>query len=301
MSDQPRRPGGDDEEPVSDVEGSEPSERADEPDQAEQATPAEKPEPGRVKTGAGPAVAGPGRSRGGGRWWRLRLPTRSGALIGVLLASLGFALAVQLKSTDQGEDLQGARQEDLVQILNDLDSRKERLQRDISVLNSQKQQISSGEQGRAAALSSARDRADALGILAGTVPAVGPGLSIQLVAGRERVDASVVLDAVEELRGAGAEAMQISGSGGRAVRVVASTSFVNSGSGLAVGSARLSGPYTIEVIGDPDTMEAALNIPGGVVDTVRQSGGSVTVRDPGEVRVTALRHEVAPRYARPVD
>ncbi|GID12586.1 DUF881 domain-containing protein [Actinocatenispora rupis] len=234
------------------------------------------------------------------RWWTHRLPTRSGVLIGVLLALLGFALAVQLKDRDSDQGLAAARQEDLVRILDDLDSRKERLQHDISDLNSKKQQLNSGEQGRKAAVDDARQRADELGILAGTLPAEGPGLSIVFRSGRDAVAASVLLDAVEELRGAGAEAMQVAGSDGRTVRVVASTAFVDSGSGVSVGSARLSAPYTVSVIGDPATMQAALNIPGGVVDTVRQSGGSVSVREPSLVRVSATRATPSPRYARPV-
>lgn len=234
-------------------------------------------------------------------WWRVRLSARSGALVGVLLALLGFAVVVQVQSNDQGDqELSGERQEDLVQILDDLDARKERLQREISSLNSQKQQISSGERGRSAALESARQRADELGILAGTLPAEGPGLSVRISSGAKPIDASVLLDTVEELRGAGAEAMQISGRSGRVVRVVASTSFVNAGSGLRVGSVRLSSPYTLLVIGGPQTMRAALNIPGGVVDTVRQAGGSVNVRQPAVVRVTAVRKATSPRYARPV-
>lgn len=238
---------------------------------------------------------------GGVRWWTHRLPTRSGALIGVLIGLLGFALAVQLKgSTNQDQALSGARQEDLVRILDDLDSRKERLQREISSLNSQKQQISSGEQGRQAALDDARQRADELGILAGTLPADGPGLSIRFSGGRDPVAASVLLDAVEELRGAGAEAMQIAGTDGHGVRVVASTSFVDARSGVVVGSSSLVGPYTVAVIGDPATMQAALNIPGGVVDTVRRAGGNVSVSEPAVVHVSLLRRVSAPRYARPV-
>jgi uncharacterized protein YlxW (UPF0749 family) len=244
--------------------------------------------------------SGDGAGNGAPRWWAQRLPTRSGALIGVLLALLGFALAVQLKGNDQDQELAGARQEDLVRILDDLDSRKERLQREISSLNVQKQQISSGEQGRQAALNEARQRADELGILAGTLAAQGPGLSVRFAAGKDAIPAGVVLDAVEELRGAGAEAMQISGSSGGSVRIVASTSFVDSGAGLLVDSKRLTGPYTVLVIGDPSTMQAALNIPGGVVDTVRRAGGRVEVGEPRVVRVSQLRPVSTPRFARPV-
>jgi len=62
----------------------------------------------------------------------------------------------------------------------------------------------------------------------------------------------------------------------------------------------MSSPYTIEVIGDPATMQTALNIPGGVVDAVRQHGGNVTMRQPDLVRVTALHTGGPLRYARPV-
>lgn len=227
------------------------------------------------------------------RRWR----TRSGALIGVLLGLLGFALAVQVKSTTGSQDLGGARQEDLVQILDDLDARKERLNGEISSLQERQRQLSSSAQGRQAALDEARQRADELGILAGTLAAEGPGLSVGFTPG---VKADAVLNAVEELRGAGGEAMQVAGSGGAAVRIVASSSFVDRDGGLLVDGHQLAGPYTLLVIGDPGTMRAALNIPGGVVDTVRRSGGSVTLGQPEVVRVSALRQAGAPRYARPV-
>jgi uncharacterized protein YlxW (UPF0749 family) len=229
-----------------------------------------------------------------------RRSRRSGALIGVLLALLGFGLVVQVRSNTSDQGLSGERQEDLVQILDDLDARKERLNAEISSLSEQQREITSSAEGNQAALDEARRRADELGILAGTLAARGPGLSIAFEAGSGRVPASVLLDAVEELRGAGAEAMQIGGARGGAVRVVASTSFVDAGSGVAVDGKRLSAPYVVAVIGDPATMSAALNIPGGVVDTVKRSGGSVSVHEPGVVEVSVTRRVAAPRFARPV-
>jgi uncharacterized protein YlxW (UPF0749 family) len=232
---------------------------------------------------------------------RGRRSRRSGALIGVLLALLGFALVVQVKSTTADQGLSGDRQEDLVQILDDLDARKERLNSEVSSLSEQQREISSSAQGRQAALDEAKRRADELGILAGTLAARGPGLQVVFSAGSSgQVPASALLDAVEELRGAGAEAMQISGGRGGAVRIVASTSFVDQGSGLLVDAKRLVAPYTVLVIGDGATMSAALNIPGGVVDTVKRSGGSVSVHEPDVVEVSATRRVTPPRYARPV-
>src|SRR6266508_1645513 len=57
--------------------------------------------------------------------------------------------------------------------------------------------------------------------LAAALPAEGPGLSIRFNPGTERIRAETILDAVEELRGAGGEAMQIAGATGGPVRIVA--------------------------------------------------------------------------------
>jgi uncharacterized protein YlxW (UPF0749 family) len=229
----------------------------------------------------------------------MRLPAN--VVIAVLLALLGFAVAVQLKAGGSDKELSSARPEDLVRILSDLDSQQERLRDEISDLEDTQRQLDSGAQGRDAALAEARKRADELGILAGTRPADGPGLLIELVQGTDAIKSETVLDAVEELRGAGAEAMQIAAAGGPAVRIVASTYFTDAPEGgrLVVDGTTLAAPYTITVIGGPDTMRTALNIPGGVVDSVRQHGGTVSVREADPVHVTALHTAGALQYAKP--
>ncbi|MET8527873.1 DUF881 domain-containing protein [Micromonospora sp. NPDC005172] len=213
----------------------------------------------------------------------------AGLMIAVLLALLGFTLVVQLKTTSTDPTLGATRQEDLVRILSDLDARESRLQQDIRALEDSQRQLASGEQGRQAALDEATRRADELGILAGTLPAAGPGLTVQFSSGAKPITANRVLDAVQELRGAGAEAMQISGADRATVRVIASTYFLDGENGsLMVEGRRLTGPYTITVIGDPATMRTALNIPGGVVASVRGDGGNVTFGEREVAEVSAL-------------
>ncbi|MFI5834085.1 DUF881 domain-containing protein [Micromonospora sp. NPDC051300] len=227
--------------------------------------------------------------------------TSAGAMIGVLLALLGFTLVVQLKTTSTDPTLAATREEDLVRISSDLDSRERRLRQDIEALEESQRQLRSGEQGRQAALQEATRRADELGILAGSLPAVGPGLEVRFSGSDKAMSSTRILDAVQELRGAGAEAMQIQGVDGTAVRIIASTYFVDgSGGGLVVDGRRLSGPYTILVIGDPATMRTALNIPGGVVSSVRDNGGNVTSEDREVVEVSQLHAPIRLDHARPV-
>ncbi len=69
---------------------------------------------------------------------------------------------------------------------------------------------------------------------------------------------------------------------------------------IVVDGSRLTGPYTLLVIGPAQTMQTALQIPGGVVASVESAGGSVTMEPRGLVEVTALRDPTSLRYARPV-
>lgn len=226
-------------------------------------------------------------------WRRL---SSAGALIWVLLALLGFTLVVQLRSNDGDQGLANTRQEDLVRILSDLEARDSRLQSEINALETSQRQLTSGVAGRQAALDDYEKRADELGLLAGTLPGRGPGLSIRM----DKVKSSAVLNAVQELRGAGGEVMQIAGSSGGPVRIVASSYFVDvEGGAIVVDGTRLSGPFTVLVIGVPQTMQTALQIPGGVVASVSGNGGSVLIEQRTTVEVTAVRKATTLQYARP--
>lgn len=265
---------------------------------AETDVPAEPEAPEEREDGKSAAEPGAAATVGGSVARRL---TSAGAMIAVLLALLGFTLVVQLKTTSTDPTLAATREEDLVRISSDLDSRERRLRQDIEALEESQRQLRSGEQGRQAALEEATRRADELGILAGTLPAVGPGLTVRFEGPDKAISSARILDAVQELRGAGAEAMQIAGADGTTVRIIASTYFVDAtGGGLVVDGRRLSGPYTITVIGDPATMRTALNIPGGVVASVQDAGGNVTPEDREAVEVSQLHAPITLDHARPV-
>ena len=93
-----------------------------------------------------------------------------------------------------------------------------------------------------------------------------------------------MLDAIQELRNAGAEAFQVGG-----VRIGVDSAFTGSGGAIALDGSTLTAPYTISAIGDPPTLAAALAIPGGVFDTVRRAGGTMDVAQSDSVTIDALR------------
>jgi uncharacterized protein YlxW (UPF0749 family) len=223
-------------------------------------------------------------------------------LVAGLLLVLGFALAVQVRSTQKDSLLTSARQEDLVQILDELSNRSDRLRQEVTTLTDTKVRLSSGTGASEAALAEARRRTQLLGVIAGTVAATGPGVLVRITDPEVKMSASVLLDALEELRNAGAEAVQLEGTGPggqiTAVRVVAQTALSDSSTGIVVDGTALTAPYRFVVVGDPSTLAGAMAIPGGVEDAVRRQGGSTQVTRVNQVRVGALRALTAPRYAR---
>jgi uncharacterized protein YlxW (UPF0749 family) len=221
--------------------------------------------------------------------------TRTQAAIGALFLLLGFAVALQVRSTAETDGLSTARESDLVRILDDLTARNERLTAEARDLQATRDQLVSGSGSGTAALDDARARAQALGILAGTVAAEGPGIVVTVTDPGGKVDAAALLDAVEELRDAGAEALQVG-----SVRVVASTAFVDGRPGTVfVDGTSVAAPYTVLAIGDPRTLSSALRIPGGVVESLHNLGADASVAERDSLSITALRPDSAPQYARP--
>jgi uncharacterized protein YlxW (UPF0749 family) len=213
-------------------------------------------------------------------------------LVALLVAALGFAIVVQLRQTEQ-QGLASLRQSDLVRILDDVGDRRDRLAAEASDLESQRRQLSDVRTGDQAALDAARSRATTLGILAGTVAAKGPGVEVYITDPRAAVRAATLLDLVQELRDAGAEAIQIGSA-----RVIASTSFSDVDGGVAIDNVMLRAPYTVRAVGDGQTMATALEIPGGVIASMPE-GAHATVATRDEVEVTALHALPDPQYARP--
>lgn len=223
-------------------------------------------------------------------------PTRSQAAIAALCGLLAFGLVTQAHLTASGGTLASARPSDLVGILADLESRADRLRPQVADLQRTADNLANGSTRDQAALAEARARAQTLGILTGTLAARGPGIVLTVLDPRGSVRADTLLDAIEELRDAGAEALQLSG-----VRVVASTSLLDDSSGgISVDGQRVTAPYRLVAIGDQRTLAGALSIPGGVLDTISgDAGASARVLQSPSVSVTALQALTAPRYARP--
>ncbi|GAA1377063.1 DUF881 domain-containing protein [Streptomyces beijiangensis] len=256
----------------------------------------ENPEEGRTEEAptageqTGP-VQQTGRQRLAAGLWPPRL-TRAQLIVAVLLFVLGLGLAIQVRSTSDNSALRGARQEDLVRILDELDNRTQRLEDEKQRLEGQRTELESSSDQAEEARKQTQEKARQLGILAGTVAAQGPGITLTIQDPHKAVQADMLLDTIQELRAAGAEAIQIND-----VRVVGDTYFSDE-SGIRVDGQKVGAPYTFKVIGKPEDLEPALNIPGGVVQTLEKEQATATVTRVEKIVVDALRPAKRPDYAR---
>lgn len=244
-----------------------------------------------------PAVddRGAGRQRLKAALWPPRL-SRGQLVVAVLLFSLGLALAIQVRSTnDHHSQLRGARQEDLVRILDELDGRQQRLQQEKAELEQSLAKLENSSNQAKEAQEQTRKKVTELGVLAGTVKATGPGIVLTVDDPQGQVKADMLLDTLQELRAAGAEAIQIND-----VRVVVDTYFTDvSGGGVQIDGKKVSQPYRFTVVGNPQDLTPALNIPGGVVRTLESHQARATISPQQKVLVDALVDLKTPQYAKP--
>jgi uncharacterized protein YlxW (UPF0749 family) len=215
---------------------------------------------------------------------------------GLLCALLGFAAATQVREVGQA-DFSDLRQDELIEVLDDLDSQVALLTEKNAELEAERGRLETSQTQDQAARQAAAEREEARGILAGTLPAVGPGVSVQVRDLDRSVAVSIAYWLVDELRNAGAEAISVGPA-----RITASSYFeVAKDGSLMVDGRELDEPYEWRAIGEASTLETALLIPGGALAAIRTQGGSSTVVAHEELEITAVKTLRDAEYATAIE
>ena len=243
-----------------------------------------------------------GRLRQVGRWpvgGGGRARPVFGALAILLCLVLGVAIVTQVRQNESGDSLDTARPADLLVLLDSLRQREATLDTEVTELQRTLTSLQASGSSNQAAIENAQAILSALSILVGTVGATGPGVNVTIDDPGPGVAPEVMLDVINELRAAGGEAVEIT-DGHQALRVGVDTWVAGAPGALTIDGKTLSAPYSILAIGDPPTLAAAMNIPGGAVDSVKRVGGRMSVQQSDRVDVTALRQPKPRQYAQPV-
>ncbi|WP_256841644.1 DUF881 domain-containing protein [Ornithinimicrobium cryptoxanthini] len=230
-------------------------------------------------------------------WRRLERLLKPRISTGNVLAALmtlavGFALVAQVQNA-QGGGLQDLSETELVALLDDVSERADSLEEEIRLLEADRRTLEQGSGVEAAEAAQARLTSNQ--ILAGSVPVIGPGITMSVSAPEGGFTPTMMIDVMQELRNAGAEAIQFG-----TVRVVANTWIGTEDGQLTVDGQIVEAPFRILAIGDSHTLSGAMAIPGGFTDSVRGIGGDVQIVEGESLLIDSLKITGEPRYARPV-
>jgi len=177
-----------------------------------------------------------------------------------VLVAFGIMLGVSLLRTEEERSGTEAERAELVTQIHNRQDRLDAINNDLSDLRKNVATLQESAADAVADEGELFQRAEDLGISAGTVPVTGPGVSITAdnATGAAPGSVGIIRDTdlrllVNGLWEAGAEAVAINGA-----RLTPLTRISFAGEAITVDRRSISPPYTIEAIGDPDTLPARL-------------------------------------------
>ena len=225
------------------------------------------------------------------------LPIKQGqAAIAFVCVVLGFMLAVQFKTTqDIRSTIPFQRVEDLSQRLSQTEKERDSLQDEVKKLkeSTNKQETLSKD-------------IENIKMGAGVLAMQGPGISIVIDDSKKQsrtgenlnlylIHDDDILKVINELRAAGAEGISINEQ-----RLIATSEIRCAGPTLSVNNTRYSPPYEIKAIGDSQTLENALKMRGGVVETLQFWGIQITIKTENNVILPAYKSQFRFEHSKPI-
>lgn len=223
---------------------------------------------------------------------------------------LGFLVALQFKQQEkEGFPLAAYRQVDLIQLVKDRERERVQLQAQIEDLRNRlgEYEIVQARGGKMSHVLARELRHTQLE--AGLTPVKGPGVEVILDDSKRRpapgedpyfyivhdVDLSQLTN---ELWAIGAEAIAINDE-----RIVANSAVRCVGPTILINTRRISPPYHVKAIGDPDSLYGGLKMRGGFVDALsvsRSHGVTLEIAREDTVELPAYHGPTVFRYAVPV-
>lgn len=225
-------------------------------------------------------------------------PSRGQFTVGLALFLTALIVVITLRSQAAQPEFANVRQADLIQLLDNVTSETRRLEAEVRDLEQARGELLSGADRQQAAREEAARRLEHAQIIAGTVAVSGPGIRISIADPEGKVSAELLLDAVEELRDAGAEVIEVNDS----ARLVMSSWFGTSDDGrITVDGEPIDAPYVVDVIGDPATLEAGARFRGGLVSQIEgdRVQGRVSIEQVQSLDIDSVVTVKESEFARP--
>lgn len=223
--------------------------------------------------------------------------------IGLVCLVLGLMTAIQFKTVKQSVGpVTEYRARELASQLKKVREERDNL---IAMKNEYEKKIRDYEEEEAQGNSAARFLKEELArarIIAGLVDVEGPGITILVddLKFSENynyniIDYTDLLELVNELNAAGAEAISINEQ-----RVISTTEIRQAGLHININTIKFAPPFTLKVIGEPKTLEAALRMRGGIVDRLESKAIAISITQEQSITIKKYDGVIDKKYSKVV-
>ncbi len=221
--------------------------------------------------------------------------------IGIMSFMMIYVMLIQFNSVSEydGEEIELMRETELKETLASYKEKYEETSLELESTLEKIEQYKQMEQSEEDAVELLEQELEQAKMLLGLTDVEGEGVIITLNSNIRTdeqesaiVSTSDLLQLVNELKLAGAEAISINGE-----RIVATSDIFDVGNFIYINGQRTTGPYEIKAIGDRTYLESALSIKGGYIDTYTLMGYEITLEAQEKVEIGKYEGELTLNYA----
>lgn len=236
---------------------------------------------------------------------------RAQLALGFVFMVLAFLITIQFRSVTENSKTQqqtSVRVDELVVDLKKEREKNEILQKQLSAYENdiaQYREDMEQSSGYSKFLSEQLRRAE---IAAGMVELKGEGIVVSIsdvnkrkAAEYDNSAATLIHDEdirriINELWASGAEAISVNGN-----RIITTTAIRCVGPTVLINDKKMAPPYVISAIGNSEQLEAALNLNGGVIDTLRVWDFEISISKSNSLVIPKYDGVISNKYATPAD
>ena len=206
---------------------------------------------------------------------------------------LGLLVVTQLRAQASGSGLGGMSSQDLTVFVANLNAGIDERRQEIAALERDLATLAANQDRGVVSLGQVRDELSSIRAYAGLAAVVGPGVTVS-VAGP--IDGPTLEDLINELRGAGAEAIAIGG-----IRIVAGSAVTGGPGDVEVEDSPLDDTFEVSAIGGAETLTGSLTRSGGIVAQVAATSPdvSLTVTPVERLELPATKRNLVPEHGSP--
>ena len=229
--------------------------------------------------------------------WQLSVATTS--------LFLGFLLSIQFKSQAEhraSANIPSRRIEDMTNLLKESEEKRDSLEKSLVEVRNELSKVKKNT----SLTNDINPESKGQLILTGFTAVTGPGIivtlndsKVALEKGENPANGIVhnedLLKVANELNASGAEAISINGN-----RMIATSEISCAGPTILINKNRVAPPFEIIAIGKAETMTAALEMRGGILETVKFFGLESKIERKDQVTVPAYTGSLDFKYSKPV-